>query len=630
MHRPARSALSGLASLVIAAALGVSPAAAVAGGPAAQPSAPRTTVEATADLAPALAADGTYRGAPGVTGTVSADVWTLTSDLATGEAPRFAPATAAPTPAGPAGIWAAIGSSTNDNTGTNGALNTAVYALVVSGSNLYVGGEFTNAAGILTADYIARWNGSAWSALGSNGANGALNAPVRALAVSASGDLLVGGEFGDVGGDPTGDHIAKWDGSTWSALGSNGAGDGALNWSVEALAVSGSDLYVGGAFDNAAGVATADFVAKWDGSGWSSLGSNVAGTDGALAGYVDALAVSGSDVYVGGYFENADGIPEADWVAKWDGVNWSALGSNGASDGALGSRVAALAVSGSDLYVGGFFRGAAGIPTAEYVAKWNGSTWSALGSNVAGTGGALASLYSGVTALAVSGSDLYVGGYFRDAAGIAAGDYVAKWNGSAWSALGSNVAGTDGAMTNYVQAFAVSGSDLYVGGWFANAAAIAKADYVAKWGAPPPTTRKPDGRIRLGTTGALLGNNVYNTTGAGQAATGSALRGKVITFGISVQNDGNAADSFKLKATGTATTRYTVKYYKGTTDITARVVAGTYSTGTLAAGAAVLITVKVTVKSTATAGSSVSRLVTVTSAASAVAKDAVKLVGKRK
>ena len=42
----------------------------------------------------------------------------------------------------------------------------SVYALAVSGSTLYAGGYFTTAGGS-AANYIAQWNGSSWSALGS-------------------------------------------------------------------------------------------------------------------------------------------------------------------------------------------------------------------------------------------------------------------------------------------------------------------------------------------------------------------------------------------------------------------------------------------------------------------------------
>ena len=86
---------------------------------------------------------------------------------------------------------------------------------------------------------------------------------------------------------------------------------------------------------------------------------------------------------------------------------------------------------------------------------------------------------------------------------------------------------------------------------------------------------------------------------------------------------------FKLKATGAAASAYTVKYYAGTKDITAKVVAGTYRTASLAKGAATLITVKVTIRTSAKAGSRVTRLVTITSVASSSKKDVVKFVAKR-
>jgi hypothetical protein len=119
--------------------------------------------------------------------------------------------------------------------------------------------------------------------------------------------------------------------------------------------------------------------------------------------YVYAVAVWGSDLYAGGYFTTADGSA-ANYVAKWDGSSWSALGS-GMSGGSFLS-VYALAVSGSDLYAGGAFT-AAGGSAANYIAKWDGSAWSALGSGMNGLG----------SALAVSGSDLYAGGAFTTAGG---------------------------------------------------------------------------------------------------------------------------------------------------------------------------------------------------------------------
>ena len=147
-------------------------------------------------------------------------------------------------------------------------------------------------------------------------------------------------------------------------------------------------------------------------------------------GSVSALAASGTDLYVGGYFRSAGGI-EVNNIAKWDGSSWSALGSG------LGRPfhqfVSALVASGTDLYAGGYFVSTGGV-AANHVAKWNGSSWSTLGSGV--TGRDLFSPLPEVSALAVSGSDLYAGGHFTTA-GDSAATNIAKWNGSSWSPIGS-------------------------------------------------------------------------------------------------------------------------------------------------------------------------------------------------
>ena len=171
------------------------------------------------------------------------------------------------------------------------------------------------------------------------------------------------------------------------------------NGSVGSIAVDGNgNVYVGGNFTSV-GTVPATNIAKWDGSAWSPLGSGLSG-GGPYEPLVAALVVSGTNLYAGGYFTTAGGVP-ANGIAKWDGRAWSALGS-----GMLGSygSVNALAVSGTDLYAGGSLTNAGGVP-ANFIAKWNGSTWSALGSGP----------NSGVSALAVSGATLYAGGYFTTA-----------------------------------------------------------------------------------------------------------------------------------------------------------------------------------------------------------------------
>lgn len=409
--------------------------------------------------------------------------------------------------------WSSLGS------GVGGT----VFALAAIGSDLYVGGGFTT-AGSVAVNNIAKWDGTSWSAVGA----GVNSGRVRALLPSGT-DLFVGGDFFDAAGLANTMGFAKWDGTSWSSVGVG------VDWYVNALAISGSDIYVGGEFSNAGGNA-ASRVAKWNGTVWSALGTGVNGT-------VSALAASGTDLYVGGQFTDAggSGVP---YLAKWNGTTWSGLGTgvnnfvtrltlhstelfvtgsftfagaisvsfkakwdgsnwtqmsvsnmgpgpmlsyggdlylaeswvqkstvhewNGTSWTELGTgvnhQVSAIAMVGSDLYVGGYFNEIGGI-TTQGIAKWNGSSWSALGSGV--------EINQWVSSLAVLGSDLYVGGGFTTAGGVTVNN-LAKWNGTTWSTVGD---GVDGA----VHALRFSGSDLYVGGSFSTAGGVVSASNIAKW-----------------------------------------------------------------------------------------------------------------------------------------------------
>jgi hypothetical protein len=354
---------------------------------------------------------------------------------------------------------------------TSNGVNNKVYAVVTDGaSNVYVGGEFTEAGGI-SVNRIARYNTltNTWHALGSSGGNGISGGINTVFALALSGDTLyVGGSFAEVNtgsaSPVSASNIARFHipTSTWSALGSG------VNNTVFALTVSGNWLYVGGQFSLAGGN-SASRVARYNTQTdtWSALASsNGNGVQHTSPNQpvVRALAVVGNDVYVAGAFTGANAgsssVP-ANAVARFNTQTntWSALASsNGNGLGGPSVTVFSMLAVGNEIYVAGNFTqaNAGSSPiTVNHVARFNTqtNTWSALGTTTVGVATQARSLLS-------IGNDLYVGGSFTTAGGVSANN-VARFNiqNNTWSALGSGVNGS-------ADALALSGDTLFVGGNF--------------------------------------------------------------------------------------------------------------------------------------------------------------------
>lgn len=398
-------------------------------------------------------------------------------------------------PAGPGG-WDHLG------VGLAGAdsLNGNVTALNAEApGQLLVGGAFTDAGGNLAADHIASWNGSSWSAVGN--ASGQINGDVFAIAY-AGGKIYAGGAFFDAGGNQNADFLAVWDGQAWAPFCNPSVpGQPTFNGNVKALQIIGSTLFVGGEFQNAAGLASADFLVACD-LNTGNVSSTLADPQRFFSGPVQALTADSNGVlYAGGRFLDLNGVPQADNVAFLPpGGVWNPMGSGaGQCTCAIDGFVRSLTAVGTNIYVGTDVKDVAGIAQADNVARWNGTAWSAVGSNAAGTDGWFpAPTTTTVDALTSFGSNLFAVGAFQNAGGDPAADNVAVFDGSAWHAVGSNGAG-DGPLPAAAKALAVfdrnaaAGSqiNLYAGGSFTTAGGDPQARGVASFpltaATPAPT-----------------------------------------------------------------------------------------------------------------------------------------------
>jgi hypothetical protein len=337
-------------------------------------------------------------------------------------------------------------------------LDAAVTAMTLfdegGGPALYAAGAFTGSRG------VARWDGSNWTALG--GGNGSTAYALAAFDDGSGPALHAGSSVG----------LSKWNGATWTSV-------GGASLYVYALAVfddgSGPALYAGGRFQTP-GAPESKTFARWNGTSWTNLGTGRGGFVHAFSSFDDG---NGTALYAAGAFNATLFGPDV-YVAKWNGSTWTdvASGTNG--------FVRALTVfddgSGPALYAGGDFTAAGGTP-AEWIARWNGSSWTALpGDALNGSVHSLAVFDDG------SGPALYAGGVFTVAGGEAA-SHVARWDGSSWTALGSGTSASVDVITVVVGG---AGPVLYAGGSFTTVHESGDS-YLALWGcdATPPTLSCP-------------------------------------------------------------------------------------------------------------------------------------------
>ncbi len=398
--------------------------------------------------------------------------------------------------------------------GVSGGSSPVVLALAEGpGESLIVGGKFLNAGEIASAN-IAIWSGSEWASLGDGiqDPSGIINA----IAVSPAGEIVVGGEF-LIEGDDAIRNLAIWNGTNWQPMagGVDGGPVHALAFVEDALWVGGAFhttdgeeraglavlregvwetpgesglrtqgggpseirsisvlddvVYLVGNFERSANRAGLRGMAVWNGSEFQALHRGFPDRDE----YPDRVSVAGTGAVLTGSFESAGGEP-ASRIVRWTGEKWDLLGTpeiNGVS-GRQSIHAVATDKSGT-IYIGGNFSEVAGVPAAR-IAKWDGTAWSAMGAGMSG------GQNGGVRSLALTQEgELYAGGTFTTAGGLSV-NHVARWYGEEWSPLGDGLTWSLDSNRTRVHALHWDGDRLYAGGSFDRSGQLV-ANSIAWW-----------------------------------------------------------------------------------------------------------------------------------------------------
>lgn len=257
--------------------------------------------------------------------------------------------------------------------------------------NLYVTGYFKNQDGKY---YIAKWDGHSWSELGNPTHPLKIYEPTTLMTSDRAGNIYVAGAIGDENGFSYG--IIKWDGSDWYmypySLGSP------------------SCLFVDTIGNVYAGNSTRDpndgyyYVEKITQSGVTRLGNGLTALKSATV--ITAIAVdSKGNVLVSG-LNNAGFSPYNKFVAKWDGTNWSTAGADNGGPYSEGYVNSMLADDSGYVYAAS----ATESNSKFTVAKWNGNEWNELGS---GSNKLNANSSIGPLAIDIKGN-IYAAGLFNN------------------------------------------------------------------------------------------------------------------------------------------------------------------------------------------------------------------------
>ncbi|MFM9957761.1 MAG: hypothetical protein ACKVZJ_06775 [Phycisphaerales bacterium] len=374
--------------------------------------------------------------------------------------------------------WLPMGSGM---TGGGGSFGTVVAVTTAPNGDVIAAGNFNTAGGVPAAN-VARWNGSAWSAMGAG-----LDYYGTALGRLPNGNVLVARhQITEGGGAGMVARVYQWDGTALTEYFAR------VNDNINALLTTpANELVLAGRFygapnnltynpmlrvarqsaqfsytnvartANAAGMQLAVLpngnvvslgsfnaiggevgqqVGLWNGSGWSNIGANLS--------FASSIAVlSNGDLVATGNAQS----PSFSGALRWNGASWVQLGPIGSDLNHL------IPTPDGGFYGLGNFTSWFGIPCAQII-RWDGSAFFGLGSGFTGVG---EDVYGGIIA---SNGDLIAFGRFTTVGGVAA-SRIARWNGSTWSPIGAGLPGTVETVVELPDGDLIAGGGFLLSRW---------------------------------------------------------------------------------------------------------------------------------------------------------------------
>lgn len=233
-------------------------------------------------------------------------------------------------------------------------------------------GDFLTANGV-TVNRVCYWNGQTFVALGSGTVG--VGGTAYGIAVAPNGDLWVVGNLVSAGGTAT-NSVARWNNSTntWTVFNLSGTGQW---WNVSVSPYTGI-VYLTGTMLNWNGDAASDYIVQYNGTTWSALGTQPFSANQSPTSIGSSMTFDNQGRLYVGSTSTLAGQPAS--LQRWSGTAWTAIG-NTSNDGLISS---VFYSADGYVYACGLFTTFAGV-SANNVFRYNGSAVEPLGVGVNGT-----------------------------------------------------------------------------------------------------------------------------------------------------------------------------------------------------------------------------------------------------
>ncbi|HRH52454.1 MAG TPA: T9SS type A sorting domain-containing protein [Chitinophagales bacterium] len=259
--------------------------------------------------------------------------------------------------------WSTVGNGVfQNNPGPGFPKNATIYDIIEYDGKVVACGDF-DIAGDIVVNGIMQWDGTTWLPLGEGLTEFIPGMPSILYPhnmTTFDDDLIVCGNFNKAGGTIV-NGIARWDGTTWHALGEG------FNNSAYAVCVYDGELYAGGEF-TMSGTTPLGRIAKWNGVSWENPGFEVAYSVTALHEFVHTLKTIDGKLYITGGFDQLiiDGVTtDAGSILAFDGTTIDTLA------GGVEGEIEAIIEYGNGFLVAGAFTKAGGLDMENFAIYTN-------------------------------------------------------------------------------------------------------------------------------------------------------------------------------------------------------------------------------------------------------------------